>query len=84
MAGLYADENVPLPVVEELRRLGHDVLTMLDDGKANQRYPDASVLRDATTLGRVWDGYANLHGRRQAMRIERERESSRPASAASR
>ena len=28
-------------------------------------------------------GYANLHGRRQTMRIERERESSRPASAAS-
>lgn len=26
MARLYADENFPLPVVEELRRLGHDVL----------------------------------------------------------
>ena len=24
--------------------------------------------------GAEWDGYANLHGRRQAMRIERERE----------
>jgi len=28
MARLYADENFPLPVVEELRQLGHDVLTM--------------------------------------------------------
>ena len=27
MARLYANENFPLPVVNELRRLGHDVLT---------------------------------------------------------
>lgn len=27
MARLYANENFPLPAVEELRRLGHDVLT---------------------------------------------------------
>jgi len=27
MARLYADENFPFPAVEELRRLGHDVLT---------------------------------------------------------
>ena len=36
MAGLYADENFPLPVVAELRRLGFDVLTMYEDDKANQ------------------------------------------------
>jgi Domain of unknown function (DUF5615) len=30
---LYADENFPLPVVQELRRLGHDVLTAQEDGK---------------------------------------------------
>ena len=53
VARLYADENMPLPVVEELRRLGHDVLTMFEDGKANQRYPDASVLQDAATHERV-------------------------------
>ena len=53
MARLYADENVPLPVVDELRALGHDILTVVEDGKGNQRYPDASVLRDATVLGRV-------------------------------
>jgi hypothetical protein len=33
---LYADENFPLRVVEELRRLGHDVLTASEDGRANQ------------------------------------------------
>lgn len=40
MARLYADENFPLPVVEELRRLGHDVLTMYEDGRANQSISD--------------------------------------------
>jgi hypothetical protein len=29
---LYADEDFPRAVVEELRRLGHDVLTVQDDG----------------------------------------------------
>ena len=43
MARLYADENVPLPVIEELRRLGHDVLTIFEDGKANQRYPEREL-----------------------------------------
>jgi hypothetical protein len=28
MARLYADEDFPLPVVEELRHLGHDVRTV--------------------------------------------------------
>ncbi len=28
MARLYANENFPLPVVEELRRLGHDAVTV--------------------------------------------------------
>jgi len=44
MAGLYADENFPLPVVEELRRLGFDVLTMYEDDKANQSLTDEEVL----------------------------------------
>ena len=30
---LYADEDFPYPVVEELRRLGHDVLTVQEDGR---------------------------------------------------
>jgi predicted nuclease of predicted toxin-antitoxin system len=44
MPGLYADENFPLPVVDELRRLGLDVLTMFEDGKANQSLTDEEVL----------------------------------------
>ncbi len=53
MIRFYADENFPLNVVTELRRLGHDVLTAFEDGRANQRIPDADVLRRATRLGRV-------------------------------
>jgi hypothetical protein len=36
MARLYADENFPQPVVMGLRRLGHDVLTVQEAGKAGQ------------------------------------------------
>ena len=50
---LYADENFPLRVVEELRRLGHDVLTANEDGKANQSISDEDVLARATALGRI-------------------------------
>ena len=53
MARFYGDENFPLPVVEELRRLGQDVLTIYEDGKANQRYPDESVLATANELERA-------------------------------
>ncbi|MBN1851100.1 MAG: DUF5615 family PIN-like protein [Pirellulales bacterium] len=44
MAKLYANENFPLPVVEELRRFGHDVVTVQETGKAEQRTPDEDVL----------------------------------------
>lgn len=44
MARLYADENFPLPMVEELRRLGHDVLTIHEAGQAGQAIPDETVL----------------------------------------
>ena len=44
MARLYADENFPLPVVTELRRLGHDVVTMQESGVARQAIPDEVVL----------------------------------------
>ena len=44
MARLYANENFPLPVVEELRRLGHDVLTIQDTGRAARAVPDDEVL----------------------------------------
>lgn len=48
MARLYSNENFPFPVVEELRRLGHDVLTVLETGHAGQAWPDEQVLAFAT------------------------------------
>ncbi|MCC6359786.1 MAG: DUF5615 family PIN-like protein [Phycisphaerales bacterium] len=45
MARLYANENFPFPAVEERRRLGHDVLTIHETGRANQAMPDIEVLR---------------------------------------
>jgi predicted nuclease of predicted toxin-antitoxin system len=53
MARLYADENLPQPAVERLRELGHDVLTVQDAGKAQQKLPDESVLADACADGRA-------------------------------
>jgi predicted nuclease of predicted toxin-antitoxin system len=45
MADLLADENFPLPVVEELRKRGHDVVTWPETGLANIRYVDPLVLQ---------------------------------------
>lgn len=53
MARLYSDENFPLPVVEELRRLGHDVLTIVEDGQANCQFPDEAVLQQAAAQNRA-------------------------------
>lgn len=53
MANLYANENFPLQVVEVLRRLGHDVLTVREAGQDNQRVEDARVLAFASTAGRA-------------------------------
>ena len=53
MAQLYSNENFPFPVVEELRRLGHDVMTVLEANKASQKIPDPDVLALATTMGRI-------------------------------
>ena len=53
MARLYADENFPHPIVLELRRLGHDVLTIQEAGKSGQRTSDVTVLMDATKEGRA-------------------------------
>ena len=44
MARLYANENFPLPAVEELRRLGHNVLTVQETGKADRSTPDEEIL----------------------------------------
>ena len=53
MALLYADEDVPYPVVKRLRELGHDVLTAYEAGQANQGIEDADQLAYATKLGRA-------------------------------
>ena len=67
MARLLADENFPLPVVEGLRRLGHEVLTLHDAGQANQSLSDVAVLRLAKVEGRALltmnrRHFARLHG----------------------
>lgn len=53
MARLYADEQYPHPVVEYLRVLGHDVLTVQEAGKANQKVPDSEVLAFAAIACRA-------------------------------
>ncbi len=67
MARLYSNENFPLPAVEELRRLGHDVLTTQEAGNAGTGLPDEEVLafsveqqRVVVTLNRRH--FVRLHG----------------------
>ncbi|MBD1926997.1 DUF5615 family PIN-like protein [Trichocoleus sp. FACHB-90] len=47
MASLYADEQFPLQVVELLRTLGHDVLTVQEAGNAG--FSDPEVLAFAVS-----------------------------------
>jgi hypothetical protein len=61
MARLYANENFPLPVVEKLRALGHDVLTIQETGKADQALPDKEVLAFATREQRAVLTLNRLH-----------------------
>jgi predicted nuclease of predicted toxin-antitoxin system len=61
MASLYANENFPLPVVEKLRELGHDVLTIQETGKSDQALPDAEVLAFARREGRAVLTLNRLH-----------------------
>jgi hypothetical protein len=53
MARLYTNENFPLPVVEELQRLGHEVLTTHEAGEAGKSVPDEQVLAFATAETRA-------------------------------
>jgi hypothetical protein len=53
VASLYTNENFPLPAAEELRRLGHDVLTVQESGLGGQATTDDEVLRFATRQQRV-------------------------------
>ena len=53
MAFLYANENFPYGVVQQLRSVGHDVLTVAEAGNAGPRIPDATVLAYAAQAGRA-------------------------------
>ena len=53
MAKLYSNENFPIPVVDELRRLGHDVLTIQETGQSNQAFTDEAVLKFAISKKRA-------------------------------
>jgi hypothetical protein len=53
MSRMYADENFPLPVVDELRRLGHDIITIQETGKGGQAIPDDKVLALASSEDRI-------------------------------
>jgi Domain of unknown function (DUF5615) len=50
---LYSNENFPFLVVAELRRLGHDVTTVSETGKANRATPDTEILEFAVSEGRA-------------------------------
>jgi hypothetical protein len=47
------NENFPIQTVEELRRLGHDLLTSLEAGNANQAISDSEVLAFANAPNRI-------------------------------
>lgn len=65
MARFYSNENIPQQVVTELRRLGHDVLTSLDSGRANASVPDSEVLQFAVAEDRI----LLSHNRRHFLRL---------------
>ena len=69
MMRLYSNENFPLPAVEKLRALGHDVLTIQETGKADQALPDEKVLEFATAENRA----VLTLNRRHFIRLHRER-----------
>jgi hypothetical protein len=63
---LYADEDFTYGAVEELRLLGHDVLTAQEDGR--RATPDADILTRAHSLGRA----VLTHNRRHFARLHRQ------------
>src|SRR5436305_151056 len=65
MARLFADEDFHQGVVEELVRIGHDVLTTRDAGLAGQGTDDAQILATATAQGRA----VLTHNRRHFIRL---------------
>jgi hypothetical protein len=69
VARFYSNENIAFPIVEELRRLGHDVLTSLDAGNAKRAVPDDEVLSFAATQTRI----LLSHNRRHFLLLHRHR-----------
>lgn len=68
MARLYSDEDFSYPVVEELRRLGHEVLTVQEAGQGNAGVTDSAVLafaigQDRAVLTFNRRHFINLHRR---------------------
>ncbi|SRR5260370_11226668 len=63
---LYADEDFFFPVVEHLRKLGHDVVTAQEDGR--RAAPDPDILARAHALRRV----VLTHNRRHFARLHRQ------------
>jgi hypothetical protein len=53
MASFYSNENFPIPVVVALRRLGHDVATIQERGRANESTPEPDVLALAKAESRA-------------------------------
>ncbi|MDZ4405616.1 DUF5615 family PIN-like protein [Prosthecobacter sp.] len=60
-ARLYSNENFHRQVVLALRELGHDVLTSVEAGRANQRIPDEAVIEFAKREGRAVLTFNRLH-----------------------
>lgn len=66
MFRFYANENLATELVDEFRRLGHDVLTSYEAGNANQGIPDDQVLKTASNDDRAVitfnrDDFLKLH-----------------------
>lgn len=53
MARCYANENFPLPIVQALRELGHDVLTVREAGNDNRGIDDEAVVAFAIAQQRA-------------------------------
>jgi hypothetical protein len=69
VARFYTNENIAFQVVEEPRRLGHDVMTSFEAGKANASVPDSKVLAFASIEGRI----LLSHNRRHFLQLHQRR-----------
>lgn len=64
MARLYADEQFPRPVVEHLRSLGHDVLTVHEAGNAGDSDPEVftfAIAQNRVVLTQNRRDFVKLH-----------------------